>query len=161
MQLTRRRFLVLGFVGGAVALAVGLAPTWSREEALIDALSDGFFAVGEDAVEGPAAAAGFPLPSSLRAGAQAWAFVGRLPTAARWQARGAIRALDRAGLAAGGGRLSHLPVGRRQESPVGPLRLLTLAVRQLCALGTFTQPAMWAAIGYDGPTVRRSAQETP
>lgn len=56
-------------------------------------------------------------------------------------------------------RFSSLPVERREallqrlaRGPA-PLRLLYRGLRDLCLLGAWQQPALWAGIGYDGPQV--------
>jgi hypothetical protein len=158
-QLSRRRFLRLGLGFGALALLLG-GPALARadEAALLDALSDRLFA--EDAgTPDP-----MPAPSRLGAGARAWAFAANLPPAARYQLRGLLRGLEWGAVLVGGARFSRLDAAGQDRvlahlagSAGAPGRLALHALRQLCAMGTFTHPGTWAAIGYGGPQLPAAA----
>ena len=162
--ITRRRFLALGTMGGALALLLGgsgwVAQTTStkREIEIFDALSDAFFSVQEQNNNGPA----FPKPSSIDAGLHVWKQMQSFPAAVRWQVRGLLRLIEHAPIPTTGSRLSKLShseaVSWLQNWSTSRLvtpRLMVQALKQLCAMGTFTRPETWNAIGYDGPTIQQ------
>ena len=147
MQLSRRRFLLLGLGTGALALLIGLPAARTRETVVLDALSDALFA-----------GAPLPLPSEIGAGEAAWAHAAALPWEARAQLRGLLRGIEWGAVLAAGARFSHLDLEARQallarlgSSSADTSRRALGALKQLCAIGTFSHPRVWAAIGYDGP----------
>ena len=162
--ITRRRFLALGTMGGALALLLGgsgwVAKTTStkREIEIFDALSDALFWVQDQDSDGHA----FPQPSSFDAGLHVWKQMQSFPAAVRWQVRGLIRLIEHAPIPTTGSRLSKLPhpeaVSWLQNWSASRLvtpRLMVQALKQLCAMGTFSRPETWNAIGYDGPTIQQ------
>ena len=153
MELSRRHFLRLGMWTGAVALVIGGPAAWAQsdEAAVLDALADRLFAEADDTTSP------MPRPSSFGAGARAWAYTSHLPGAARWQVRGLLRLVEWGGVASGGARFTRLAPAQ-QDLLLDRLaaggrggRLALGALKQLCAMGTFTHSQTWAAIGYDGP----------
>ena len=150
---SRRRFLSLGVAGGGAAQLLGLAP--AREVQILDALADRLFF-----------APGMPKPSTLGAGARAWAFAMELPAFDRAQLRGLLRAIDWGPCLRWGARFPNLGEAEQDailtalcEAEALTPRLALQALRQLLAMGTFTHPTVWAAIGYDGPTIGLQAWE--
>ncbi|MDP6933726.1 MAG: hypothetical protein QGG40_12460 [Myxococcota bacterium] len=160
-MLTRRRFLSLGLAGGALALIFGVGrcgrqeePGRSREVQLLDLLADSFFAAPRPNT------LSFPRPSDLDAGRHAWAFAQHLPRVDQWQVKGLLRLVEWSSIAWAGSRFSRLDpdlrlgvLGAWASSSRTSLRLVVGALKQLCAMGVFRHPQVWAAIGYDGPTV--------
>lgn len=142
-------------VGGSLlrsCRAGGAAVAHQRvEEGILDALADAFFA-----------APGMPTPSALGAGRYARVFVAQLPAEAQWQLGGLLRLIEWGGLLFTGRRFTLLDLDRRREvlsrlatSSVQPMRLAVVALKQVCAMGTFRHPATWTVLGYDGPSLQR------
>jgi Gluconate 2-dehydrogenase subunit 3 len=163
MELSRRHFLRLGLWTGAAALLVGGPTVWvqSDESAVLDALADRLFAEA-DGTDAP-----MPKPSSFGAGARAWAYVAVLPATARWQVRGLLRLVEWAGVVSGGARFTRLAAAE-QDRLLDRLaaggqggRLALGALKQLCAMGTFTHSQTWTAIGYDGPRLPQPPSVSP
>jgi hypothetical protein len=116
-------------------------------------------AVADRVFEAP----GFPRPSSLDAGAHAWAHAVHLPFTVRTQLRGLLRALQFGAVLTHGSRFTHLDpdqqtavLQRLGDAEHWLPREALMGLKQLCAVGTFRHPRTWAAIGYDGPTIHRT-----
>ncbi|RME21312.1 MAG: hypothetical protein D6798_18445, partial [Deltaproteobacteria bacterium] len=103
-----------------------------------------------------------PDPRSVDAGVHTLAFIDTLPRLARWQIRGLLRALDHGSRLRTGRSFRRLDDARRaaimaamaSSGPALP-RLAFAGLKQVCAMGYLRHPAVWAAIGYDGPTLLR------
>ena len=142
VPLLSRRTLLLLIPGGIVA---GLAlPVLSSDSAILSALCRALFFLDAD-----------PRPEDLQLGEAAAALLNSLPTAARWQLRGDLRAVEVAAVVLIGTRLSvaereparlllqHLRAGARGDA--------LARLQSLCALACYGHPAVQAELGYEGP----------
>lgn len=176
-QPSRRAVLQLGFFGGLAALLLGLPPGGRRAraqgavssdapQALLDAVAQGLFHV--DPADAAAGSPRLPDPAAVDTGRHAWAFVLTMPRATRWQLHGLLRSLEHGSRIRTGTAFSRLPVAQRQAllatMATSRFRLPRLAVqglKQVCAMGYFRHGQVWAAIGYDGPTLLRQPPGAP
>jgi hypothetical protein len=152
-QISRRRMLGLGLVGGAGTLLIGILPVFSREEAVLDAIADRLFG-----------RSGMPTPSEVEAGRHAWAFAMNLPADVQLQLRGLLRLIEWGALPRYGARFTALDPEQQDEllramseAEATLPRMAFQGLKSICAFGTFRHPKFWAAIGYDGPTIGAAA----
>ncbi len=103
-----------------------------------------------------------PDPRSVDAGTHAWAFVQTLPRLSRWQIRGLLRALEQGSRLRTARPFSRLDDSERAaimvalaSSSLSLPRMAFAGLKQVCAMGYLRHPAVWAAIGYDGPSLLR------